>query len=434
LAFKVITNVPNGGGTIYNLAQAFGQTTPGDDEPLIYDESGDQDPNNYNGSNAGPNSNITTDDFNTTPSDNEKGIANPSQGVDSGNNNQGSGAEGEVNPLQINGVSTSILNGPKDAPEAVGPTSDSTNAKYQNDDFTNKAADVTAAESVPGSDFDPGEIIFTNTVSNPSSATLSNVLLRPIAPDTATDLPDNTKVTIVFGGNSGVYTYTQAGGFAFTSGTPISIPSIAPGVELNYTVKIDLPDNTELSTDLNRGFPVPIVAFTDDNNNGAYDTTDTHNITIDRVYTGYLKLSKEARILNASGTQLAPASGYTTDGNVLAPKAEPGNIIEYRVRYKNISEAPVGSGNVTLDANNTVITEDGAAGNNSWFKPVANPITKDPVFPNQPNGSASATQGTITVTVVSGDIKVYVNNVGVVAPSGSTGADSGNFILQREIK
>jgi hypothetical protein len=435
LKFQVTTSA-TANTTIYNIAQVFGQTTPdadttpgNDTDPLVYDESGDNQPNNYTGPNTpGTNSNLTPTQFNTSPTDSQKGIPDPNQGVDNNNNNTGTGPGGEVNPLTINVNPPKILNGPDGAPTAAGPTD-------QNDDFTNKSVDV-PANTPPGSTVDPAPVVFTNTVNNPGTTPLTNVLLRPLPPvdpDLA-DIPDGAKVTITLGANTGVYEYDRATNtYTLVSGTPVSIATLNPGVSLDYTVTVDLP-TVPLSTDdtdTEPGFPIRIVSFVDTDRDGTYDPTkDNGNVTIDRIYTGYLKLIKEARILDKNGNPVAGAPGqFTTDGTVLEPAAQPGNRIEYRVSYKNISDASAGVGNVLLNANNTVVTEDGNANGNTWFGP-----TKDPIYPGNPVGSATKTSGTIVVTETAGDIEIYTNNVGSVPPSGTTGANDGNMTFQRQIK
>jgi hypothetical protein len=437
LKFQVTTSA-SANTTIYNIAQVFGQTTPdadttpgNDTDPLVYDESGDDQPNNYNGPNdPGSNSNITVTDFNTNPSESERGVPNPNQGVDNAGDNTGTGPGGEVNPLVINVTPPGILNGPDGSPTAVGPTNN-------NDDFTNKSLDV-PANTAPGSTLPDQPVVnFTNTVNNPGTTPLTNVLLRPIPPadKTTADIPDGTLVTITLGANTGVYEYDYpTNTYNLVSGTPVSIATLSPGVSLDYTVSVDLPAGVGLSTDDTDGvpgLPVSIVAFTDTNGDGTYNPgTDNGNVTIDRIYAGYLKLIKEARMLDNNGNPIAGAPGeFTIDGSVLAPEARPGNRIEYRISYKNISDASAGIGNVLLNANNTVITEDGNANGNTWFGP-----TKDPIYPGNPVGSATRTSGTIVVTDTAGDIEIYKNNVGTITPSGATGANDGNLTFQREIK
>jgi len=171
-------------------------------------------------------------------------------------------------------------------------------------------------------------------------------------------LPDGTKVTITYASQSAIYNYTN-GGFALQGGsTAISIPNVAPGTNLNYGVEVDLPPNTPLSTDINRGFPVPISAAIT-----APNSPPSINITIDRVYTGYLRLVKLSRILQGTGPVVQGNDGtFSIDPK----KPAPGNIIEYQIRYKNISDPQAGIGNVILDADKIVITDDGTISPNNW--------------------------------------------------------------------
>jgi hypothetical protein len=122
-------------------------------------------------------------------------------------------------------------------------------------------------------------------------------------------------------------------------------------------VEVDLPNNTPLSTDIERGFPIPVTAFVDANKNGFIDATEAKNTTIDRVYTGFMKLIKESRVIKGIGPDVAIGQDVFDD----KPKQPaPGNIIEFRISYKNISDAQAGSANnVILNATNIKITEDG---------------------------------------------------------------------------
>jgi hypothetical protein len=140
-----------------------------------------------------------------------------------------------------------------------------------------------------------------------------------------------------------------------------------------------------------------------------------------------LKLEKKARILDSSGNPLtgteAAASTFTTDQNTLSPAATPGRIIEYQITYENVSTLPgSGKNNIILPAKSLVITEDGTAGNNTWFN-----LTTDPQYPANPTGSAIPA-GTTTVTVDGGNIKIYTNTPGDIAPKGN-----GVFTFQRKI-
>jgi hypothetical protein len=76
------------------------------------------------------------------------------------------------------------------------------------------------------------------------------------------------------------------------------------------------------------------------------------NQTIDRLYTGFIRLDKTYTISNSTGV------GGATD-------AVPGAVITYTITYTNIASTG-GTNNSTLTANNLVITEDGSAAPNNW--------------------------------------------------------------------
>lgn len=439
--FKVVTSgVPSTSTTpvnIANIAQVFGQTSGnvGPNAPLVYDESGDQAPSNFN-DNGTPGTTATL-----TPSSPAGNIpaGNPSptaDGVDNNNNNTGVGPGGEDSVTTI-ALSGSILNGPNGSPNAVGPSDN-------NNDFTNRSTPV-AANTAPSSLIDPAEVTFTNTINNPSTVdSLSSVL---IVPDTAAFTaaagevlpPDGTKVTLTYGSTTAIYTYsTSSGNFLFTSGSPIIVPTLAPGQSINYTMKVDLPANTALSTDTEKGFSIPVYAFIDKDGDSRPDTDGsepTQNRTIDRVYTGFLKLVKEARILDKDGATVI--QNWTTDSALLSGKGAKDRYIEYRISYKNISIAPTGTGNAVLDAKNIAITEDGVNGGNTWAKD------------NDSNGAidTSHQMGTVSVTyggpssvtyfpsgeqsgiTAATDVTKYVHQPGVIIQP----QDQGTFVFRRKI-
>ncbi|MEH2370870.1 beta strand repeat-containing protein [Nostoc sp.] len=360
--------------TVANIAQLFGQT-PSSNFP-VYDDSGDQNPSNYDGS-PGSMTPPTGTDTNgdgipdtLPPANVDDGYINtpasPETGTDAGNNNSGTGTGGEANVFTVQApIASALLNGPQNAPDATGPSGGT------DDDFTNKSSLVPAG-TAPSSTLDPQSVGFTNTVKN--SGTDSGVLkIEPTKPTNIGDLPNNTKVTITYGSQSAVYTYNSATGVFTTPGTAITIPNVAPGASVNYGVEVDLPPGTQLSTDINRGFPVPITASidnytTDTNGDGIKDsgndnTFDSTNTTIDRVYTGFLKLLKVSRVLQGTGPVVQGNDGtFSIDPK----KPAPGNIIEYQIQYTNISDPQSGTGNVILNANKVVITEDGTKLPNNW--------------------------------------------------------------------
>ncbi|MEH2418548.1 beta strand repeat-containing protein [Nostoc sp.] len=388
--------------TINNIAQVAG-TTAGDLTATnkIYDNSGDQNPDNYNGTN-----------FPATP---DPGITSPTN--DTNNNNTGpTSATGSLNVTTLTVPNpTSVLNGPNGVPDAVGPTDN-------NDDFTNKSA-LIPPNTAPGVGVDPAAVSFTNTVQN-TGTSAANISLVPTPPTIKADLPTGTVVTVSYQGLSAAYTYNGAS-FDLTShagsvgGNPISItnPLRIDGVlangKANYGVSVDLPANTPLSTDTNaqnaaitiieRGFPTPVTAFIDSTTSPGDPTGKPQNTSIDRVYTGFLQLLKESRVLQGTGPALP--SGSTDGGfSIGAKKPAPGNIIEYRITYKNISTPQVGTGNLILNADKIVITEDGTLGTasdgkNNWAKDNDNNSQID----TSNIVSSAKDSGTSTITFFSGN-------------------------------
>jgi hypothetical protein len=421
------------GGQVANIAQVFGQSqrgtvAPGTSTQIVYDESGDQTTNNGLGGDnpsalTGANGGITNGAADTTADGIDPGTG--SDPSNTGNTNQGvdTGATKTIGGEDtVYTIAATPLNGPFGQPGATGTTG-------TNDDFTNKSI-VVPPNTPPGDAIDAAAVTFDNTVQNTSSGS-QPISLLPTPPATATDLPNGTLVTITdpaTGGSSATYSYNSTGGFTFVSGTgtatatnPVKI-TVPGGGTAPYTVTIDLPSAAQL-----KGYPVPITAFVDTNNDGS-PANDPSNITIDRLYTNYVSLVKDARVLEANGTPVSgPAGTYTTVQADLSAAATPGRIIEYRITYQNISTSG-GTNSVTLPANNLLIKENGAAGTNNWGS-----TTLDPAFPTTGgNGSATASGGTIAVTPggTPADIQEYRNTVLTVAP----GSAAGTFIFQRKIK
>jgi hypothetical protein len=437
------------GGEIANIAQTFGQSQPGTPIPntptqIVYDESGDQTSNNGLDSND-PTAPVTP----STPGGITDGKADPTKdGKDPGTGldpkdpattNKGDGTDkgGEDNIFII---ATMPLNGPKDKPSAIGPNSN-------NDDFTNKSVIIPEGTSPDAvlTDDQTKPVTFTNTVLNPSAGQ-QVITLLPTPPSDPLALPTGTRVTIADPLNptiTATYIYTQATGFALdpasVSTTPITITIAGGGTTTgNYTVTVDLPGGMKQF----ENFLVPITAFIDGNGDGkpvdGNNQPEPSNITIDRVYTNYLKLDKKARILINTGTPEAPVyntfaptnGSFTTDVNILDAAAQPGNIIEYQITYSNISSSG-GTDNGLLPANKLVITEDGNATigttSNTWAT-----ITIDPDYSTVPLGTAKDS-GTGVITVTPGgspaDIHKYVDTIPTVAPGGS-----GIFTFRRKIQ
>jgi hypothetical protein len=229
-------------------------------------------------------------------------------------------SELRLTTLQVNG---SVLNGPQGQPGAVGPTD-------TNDDYTNKSVSTGIAGVQPGGvTTADGSVSFTNTVQNTGNA-------NDIFTLTVTSFPAGATVTVTVGGvptvvvNNGVPT-----------GNAVTPLAIAFGGSSNYQVDITLPLGKIVLT----GYDTVIRAT-------SANTVTSTNDTIDRVYTGFLRLDKTATVANSTGV------GGPTD-------PVPGAEITFTITYTNVSSSG-GTNNVTLTATNIVITEDGAALPNNW--------------------------------------------------------------------
>lgn len=232
---------------------------------------------------------------------------------------------------QITGVSPTVtttllavggvLNGPQNHPEAVGPTN-------TNDDYTNKSVTVGIAGVAPGGGTTAasGAISFTNTVQNTGNANDNFTLSVVSYPANATVLVNG--VTVVSAGTP--------------TGNAIAPLAIAFGGSTNYTVSVTLPSGKTVLT----GYDTVIRATS-----GL--TSSATNDTIDRVYTGFVRIQKAYTVANATGV------GAATD-------AVPGAVITFAITYTNVSSTG-GSNNVQLTATNVVITENGSTNApNNW--------------------------------------------------------------------
>ena len=462
------TGLTADGGTIANIAQVFGSTV-GSDNP-VFDESGDQDPSNFNGATPGPDE---TDPQST-------GVANPAvQGVDSENNNNANGTDpaspgGEDNVITI-GAPGDLLNGPVGQPTATGDVFGVANPD-NNHDFQNAGVDnfPDGAKHDAGTTFDPNVVTFTNTLSNPGTTDLTNVLLQPINPEfdanftgnaTDTDLPFGTTVTLTLGGQTATYTYNEVPGanqgdpstgeFRLSDGAPIQIPTLTANTPLDYTVAVDLPPDTGLSTDtdINGGFPVPVIAFIDENSDGTPNIdpdpalSENYNISVNQVYTGFVKVTKQVKITgpDPDGNIITRRDFGVADTNAASDDPRPGDTLEYRVIYRNISEPQVGTGNngiligqsVTIDEDGTLAAVTGDTSGNNWALDNNNDSDIDTF--NVQGSAADTNGGTITFftgasttttplgagmipsgTVDPGDtVTGYRSTVGRLAPEGT---------------
>lgn len=439
---------------VVNMAQVFGQSAGDPDNGIVYDESGDANANNFDGATPGNGYNPTND---------ASGVATiAADGEDVDNNNTGAGPDGEANVVRANrqvAPGDDIFNGTASAADAVGPTDD-------NDDFTNLSSALPAGTDVSENSTDtvnPSAVTFTNQVQNPAGSVgpLANVTLEPIAPSQAQandasaltglygadgDIPTGTTVTIDYDpdqdGNlattdgdelQAVYTYNGTR-FTLTGGTRVNIGQLTVGQTQSYNVTVQLPNGQPVLT----GYSIPVVAFVDDSTDGFNDDAGNdpniadgeaiNNITIDRVYTGFMEVTKEARIINEEGDVLDATDGSNlgaaTNQNLgwaqtFTTNAAPGQFIEYRIQYENISTAAPGSGsnNLTLTARNFSIVEDGDGGANTWGAFTTH--QQNTVAAGSVEYLVSGTPTTTEPADGTPSVEQYTNDVGDVAPGSS---------------
>jgi hypothetical protein len=283
--------------------------------------------------------------------------------------------------LTLIGKLGAVLNGPNGAPGATGPTSN-------NDDFTNRSVTTGIAGVAPGgSTSAAGASTFTNTVQNTGNA--DDVFTLTVA--NFASLPAGTSLVIT----------TASGAVTVNGANPSGsvTVSVARGASANYTVAFSLPTG---QTVLN-GFSAVIRAT-------SANTPASSNDTIDRLYTGFLRLVKTVTVDNQTGV------GGLTD-------AVPGAHLVYQIAYENVSSGG-GVGSVTLTATNIVINEDGDAGTNNWAANTTQIIGA--------SGPADSTTGVITDGDTTGAVTAATTFLKDSIPSLAPGA-SGTFTFRRRI-
>lgn len=264
----------------------------------------------------------------------------------------------------------SVLIGPSGAANAVGPTNN-------NDDYTNKSVNTGIATVIPGGVTTAGGIVtFTNTVQNTGNADDTYTLTAPTVP---------AGFTVEISTNGGSSWTTVSGGGSTTV-------AVAYNSSVNVQVRVTAPSGKTVLTAY-----ASIIRAT-----SVIDPTKS-NDTIDRLYTGFLQLTKSYVVDNQTGV------GGATD-------AVPGADIVYTIAYSNVSSSG-GTGNVTLTVSNLVITEDGNAAPNTWG------TTTDQVV-----GSGTDSNGG-TIAGDSASSTVLTDTVATVAPGAN-----GTFVFKRRIK
>ena len=128
------------------------------------------------------------------------------------------------------------------------------------------------------------------------------------------------------------------------------------------------------------------------------------NDTIDRLYTGFIRLTKTAVVANGT------AKGEATD-------AVPGAVVTFSVAYTNLASTG-GTNCVTLNAIDLVITEDGTLGANNWGTYTSHVVSS----------AADSRSGTITGDASTSSTVLTDTLASLLA------GQSGTFSFQRLIK
>ena len=196
-----------------------------------------------------------------------------------------------------------------------------------NDDYTNKSVNTGIAGVVFGSNTTaPGTLVYANTLKNTGNADDSFTITAPTVP---------AGFTVEISTNGGT-SYTDV-----SNGTSFVTVAIAYNSTANVLVRITEPAGNAVLASFNT-----IVRA------ASGITPANTNDTIDRLYTGFVRLTKTVVVTNGT------ARGGATD-------AVPGALITLSVAYLNLASTG-GTNCVTLNASNLVITDDGSAGANNW--------------------------------------------------------------------
>lgn len=215
-------------------------------------------------------------------------------------------------------TSAGVLVGPCASAAAQGPNG-------PNDDYSNASIDPGTTMTPDGVTATATTVVFRNTVENTGAGDDAFIISTPLlAPRFTVEISDD------FGEH-----YTMLDRWTSSLTLPVSYRG-----STTFFVRITVPPGLKALT----AFETIIRATS------TIDPAVT-NETIDRIYTGFIRLNSTARIVNAGGTDVA--------------KANPGSEIEFAVTYTNISSAE-GIGNGLLAAQNLVITENGNAAPNNW--------------------------------------------------------------------
>jgi hypothetical protein len=213
-----------------------------------------------------------------------------------------------------------VLLGPCGFPGAEGPTG-------VNDDFTNRSIDASVVNvPPPGVTTSANTIVFRNTVQNIGTGDDAYVISAPSAPPGF-----KVEISIDDGLNYGTIEPWN---------TSMTL-AVAYRAAATFFVRITAPARLPLLSSFDT-----VVRAT------SMTTPSKFNETIDRVYTGFVRVEKSMIINKGTG------AGGPTD-------AVPGAEMEFLITYANVS-SPDGVGCGLLTARNVVINEDGRTAPNNW--------------------------------------------------------------------
>jgi hypothetical protein len=213
-----------------------------------------------------------------------------------------------------------VLLGPCGVPGAEGPTG-------TNDDFTNRSLNAGIINTGSADITDAGgSVIFRNTIQNIGTGDDVFIITSPTVPNGF-----NIEISIDDGASFVPVDSTRPG---------ISLP-IAYRAAAIFYIRVVAPAGLKALT----GYDTVIRAT-------STITPTVTNDTIDRLYTGFIRLDESFTVTNATGI------GGPTD---LVSGAE----LEFAITYTNISSAQ-GVGSSLLTAHNLLINEDGRVAPNNW--------------------------------------------------------------------
>jgi hypothetical protein len=250
---------------------------------------------------------------------------------------------------------SAVLIGPSGAPAAVGPTDN-------NDDYSNKSVNTGITGVAPGGVTTAlGQLVYVNTIQNTGNTSDTYTIDAPTVP---------AGFTVEVSTNGGGSYTTVSGGGSVTL-------AIAFGASANISVRVTEPAGKTVLTAFDTIIRVTSTV-----------TPAAFNRTIDRLYTGFVRLDKAFTVANGTGV------GGATD-------PVPGAVITYNITYTNISTANGDANCVKLTATSLVITEDGLVAPNNW----GTYTTHSPA----PSDSGSGTVLTVSATK-------YTDTIPSIAP------------------